>query len=75
VKHERASLQAARAQCDGQIREQRKQLLKARKDYRVLEKLREKRFQGWTYLNDREIEENAAEAYISRWSQPEGSLG
>ncbi len=57
---------------DKEIAEQRKQLLKARKDFRVLEKLKEKRFKGWVYLSDREIEDNAAEAYISRWSQSEG---
>jgi hypothetical protein len=72
VRGERATLQAGRVQCEKQIAEQRKQLLKARKEFRVLEKLKEKRFKGWIYLNDREIEDNAAEAYISRWTQSEG---
>jgi len=72
VRTEHGSLRAARAQVDKEIAEQRKQLLKARKDYRVLEKLKEKRFKGWVYLSDRELEDNAAEAYISRWSQSEG---
>lgn len=72
VKSERLKLQAGRLQCEKQIAEQRKNLLKARKEFRVLEKLKEKRFKGWLYLNDREIEDNAAEAYISRWTQSEG---
>lgn len=72
VKGERVTLRAGKAQFEKQIAEQRKQLLKARKDLRVLEKLKEKRFKGWIYLSDREIENNAAEAYISRWSQSEG---
>jgi hypothetical protein len=72
VKGERAKLQAGRVLCEKQIAEQRKNLLKARKEFRVLEKLKEKRFKGWLYLNDREIEDNAAEAYISRWTQSEG---
>lgn len=72
VRSEHAALRAARAQVDQEIAEQRKQLLKARKDFRVLEKMKEKRFKGWVYLSEREIEDNAAEAYISRWSQAEG---
>lgn len=71
VRSERASLQASRIQCDAQIIEQRKRLLKARKEARVLEKLREKRLEAWTYLNDREVETIAAEAYISRWARTE----
>ncbi len=72
IKNERAALQIARVQCEKAIVEQRKQLLKARKELRVLEKLKEKRFKGWIYLNDREIEDNAAEAFLSRWSHSEG---
>lgn len=71
VRSERASLQASRIQCDAHIVEQRKRLLKARKEVRVLEKLREKRFENWTYLSEREIESVAAEAYISRWARSE----
>lgn len=71
VRSEHASLKASRVQCEAQIVEQRKRLLKARKEVRVLEKLREKRFETWTYLNDREVETIAAEAYISRWARSE----
>jgi len=71
VKSEHGSLKASRLQCDAQIVEQRKRLLKSRKEVRVLEKLREKRFDAWTYLNDREVETIAAEAYISKWARPE----
>src|SRR5713101_6439552 len=41
--------------------------LQALKDYRVLEKLKEKRLRTWTYLSDRELENIAAESYISNW--------
>ncbi len=67
IKSERAALKASRAQCDAQIAEQRKRLLKARKDYRVLEQLKEKRHKTWSYLGDREVEDTAAESYISNW--------
>jgi flagellar export protein FliJ len=71
VKTDRAALVAQRAQCVAQIGEQRKRLLKARRDFRVLEKLKERRWKTWTYLTDREIETTAAEAYISKWIRSE----
>jgi flagellar export protein FliJ len=67
IKSERATLEASRAQCDAQIVEQRKRLLKARKDYRVLEQLKEKRYKTWSYMGEREVEDTAAESYISNW--------
>jgi flagellar export protein FliJ len=67
IKSERAVLKAGQAQCEGQIAEQFKRLLKARKDCRVLEKLKEKRHRAWSYVSDREVEDTAAESYISQW--------
>jgi flagellar export protein FliJ len=67
IKTERATLQASRKQCQAQIAEQRERLLKARKDCRVLEQLKEKRHKAWSYLGEREIEDTAAESYISNW--------
>jgi flagellar export protein FliJ len=71
MQSERVALKAARTQCEAQIVEQRKRLLKARRDYRVLEKLKERRLKTWSYLSDRETEETAAESYISRWARTE----
>jgi flagellar export protein FliJ len=71
MKTERVALKAKRVQCEAQIAEQRKRLLKARRDLRVLEKLKERRWKSWTYLTQREIESTAAEAYISRWIRSE----
>ena len=67
IKRESATLKAHRAQCQSKIAEQLKRLLKARKDCRVLEQLKEERFKAWLYLGDREVEETAAESYISNW--------
>jgi hypothetical protein len=71
IKTERATLKAKRLQCETHIVEQRKRLLKARRDFRVLEKLKEGRWKSWTYLTEREIEATAAESYISRWIRSE----
>ena len=66
VKKQRAGLELDRMQAEKQIAVQRTRLLKARKDFRILEKLREKRKTAWTYLSDREVEEAAAEAHMSK---------
>jgi flagellar export protein FliJ len=71
MKTERGQLKIQRALCEKQIGEQRQRLLKARRDFRVLEKLKERRWKSWTYLAEREVEATAAEAYISKWIRTE----
>jgi flagellar export protein FliJ len=66
VRKECAALDLERLQCEKWIAAQRLKLLKARKDFRVLERLREKRKQAWTYLSNREVEDAAADAHISK---------
>ena len=56
-------------QCEKLTLEQRQRLMKARTDHRVLERLKERRWRQWVYLNDRELEDSAAEAYLSKWSR------
>jgi len=56
-------------QCEKLTLEQRQRLLKARTDHRILERLKERRWRQWVYLNDRELEDSAAEAYLSKWSR------
>lgn len=58
-------------QCEKLILEQRQRLLKARTDHRVLERLKERRWRQWVYLNDRELEDTAAEVYLAKWSREE----
>jgi flagellar export protein FliJ len=69
IRSEKTSLVAARKNLEAQIAEQRKRLLKARKDCKILENLKDRRKKAWTYLSDREIENIAAEAYISNWAR------
>jgi len=62
-------LKARLAQCEKLIVEQRQRLLKARTDYRVLENLKERRWRQWVYLNERELEDTAAESYLAKWGR------
>src|SRR5579871_2630547 len=65
MKKERATLETMRLKCEGEIALQRNRVVKARRDFRVLEKLKERRFRTWVYETDRELENIAAEAYLS----------
>jgi len=69
IEHGRASIRASRAQCEALLVEQRMRLLKARRDLRVLEKVKENRLKEWQSLSDREVEDTAAENYISQWAR------
>jgi flagellar export protein FliJ len=69
LRHERISLLASRKHYESLLAEQRKRLLKARKDCKTVENLKERRKTTWTYLNDRELENTAAESYISKWAR------
>ncbi len=66
VNKHRVALALEQSRWEKDLAAQRVRLLKARKDFRVLEKLRDERRQAWTYLNDREIENAAADSHISR---------
>jgi len=68
---ERAKLTLAKSQCEKLILEQRKRVIAARRQTRVLENLRERRLSSWSYLHNRELEETAAENYISKWLRTE----
>ena len=66
VKKERDALEIERAQCAKQIALQRTRLLKARKDFRILEKLKDRQKKAWVILSDRELESVAADAHFSK---------
>jgi flagellar FliJ protein len=62
-------LKAQLVQCETLTLEQRQRLLKARTDHRVLERLKERRWRQWVYLNDRELEGTANEVYLAKWTR------
>jgi flagellar export protein FliJ len=71
IRNEQKSLRESRAGCETLLADQRQRLLKARINYRVLEKLKEKRWKEWSYLSDREVEDTASEAYTAKWPRPD----
>lgn len=67
VRHERVALHIERTKFEDLVAAQRKLLLKARKDCKILENLKERRAKAWVQMSDKEVEETAAESYISSW--------
>jgi flagellar export protein FliJ len=63
------ALELEKQQCEKLVTAQRARLMKARKDFRVLEKLKERRHEAWVYLSEKEIESIAADSYNSRLVQ------
>jgi flagellar biosynthesis chaperone FliJ len=57
-----------RAECDRKIEQQRDRLMQARREFRLLEKLRHLRRTEWEAAVDREFEALAAESYLALWN-------
>lgn len=65
VSHTERSLAARRAVCESRLREQGKVMLEARRRCRLLERLREQRWDQWRADCDRELEQFAAECFLA----------
>ena len=61
LSHAEQTLAARRAACERQLHEQEKVMLEARRRCRLLERLRERRWEQWRADCDRELEQFAAE--------------
>ena len=62
------ALERRRRDCEQRIAAQRERVTEARRRLRLLEKLRETRQAEWTYLEQRERENLAGDAYLARWN-------
>jgi flagellar export protein FliJ len=62
-------LQATRAKSERGLAEQWKAMMEARRRLRLLERLKERRLSEWRAAYDRELEEQAAEAYLAQWGR------
>ncbi|SRR5579872_5650471 len=59
-----------RRDCEIRLEQQRARLLEARREHRLLEKLRQVRRAEWELAVDREFEALAAETYLAQWASP-----
>ena len=58
-----------RAEGSRKLDERQKAMLEARRRYRLLERLRERRLAEWRVARDREVEQTAAESYLARFAR------
>ncbi len=75
VRKKNAELAARRAECAERLEAGRSAMLEARRRARLLERLKERRFETWRLARDKELEELAAESYLSRWVGPLHTAG
>jgi flagellar biosynthesis chaperone FliJ len=61
----RGALAAERAGCEKRITEQRRRVLEAERNTRLLERLKERRLAAWRLENDRELEALATESFLA----------
>ena len=65
---EAARLEIARADCRRRLDEQMQAVTERRRDVKLLERLKERRLDKWQLDYAREIERDAIEAHLMRWS-------
>jgi hypothetical protein len=69
VRAEHSRLTQARQQCGKQISAQIEAVTSKRRDVKLIEKLKQRRFDGWTAELGREIDRQADEAFLAKWNR------
>jgi flagellar export protein FliJ len=70
ARREQAVLARQQNELSGQIAAQRRRLIDARRDHRLLENLRARAFAAWERESDKETEALAGELFLSKWKPP-----
>jgi flagellar FliJ protein len=65
----REALAGARADCGRRIEEQRRRVLEAERNARLLDKLKDRRLAEWRAECNRELETLAAETFLAHWGK------
>lgn len=69
VKKRGLEIAAQRADCAKKLAAQETVMMEARRRYRLLERLKERRWAEWWAASDKELEELAAESYAAQWTR------
>ena len=67
VKSQESEIARRRFEAAKKLAEQQKLMLEARRRWRLLDRLKDRRLAEWTTGRDREVEQIAAESYLARW--------
>lgn len=65
---QRAVLAAKLSNCDSRIAQQQRTVMEARRQFELLEKLKSNQWQKWNTELNREIEAEAGDLYLAKWS-------
>ncbi len=68
VKELERQISRQREDCRKLVAERQAAMMEARRRFRLLEKLKERRLGEWEKERDREMEEIASESFLARWS-------
>ncbi len=68
VKEREEQIVQQRDACRRLVAERQAAMMEARRRFRLLEKLKERRLGEWEKARDRELEEIASESFLARWS-------
>jgi flagellar export protein FliJ len=74
VDRQQHRLEGEMARLAGAIAAQQKKLLEASREFRLLEKLQQRRFAEWRRAAEAELESEAGELYLAKWAQPDEGL-
>ena len=69
VKTQQQNLALQRAECQKEVAVRQAAMLEARRRWRLLERLKERRQAEWQSANDKELEELAADSYLAQWNR------
>ena len=71
LKRSELSLRQRQALCIQKLRRQQEVYLVSRRDHRLLEELRKRRFAEWQQATNRELDQLASDLFLARWERSE----
>jgi len=69
VRREKLRLAQRMAECEHRIAEQRRRLLEVRRQFRLLERMKQREWEDWNRALRAETENLSAEAHLAQWSR------
>jgi hypothetical protein len=60
-------------ECQKELAARQAAVLEARRRYRLLERLKDRRWAEWQSAADRELDELAADSYLAQWARRQAS--
>jgi flagellar export protein FliJ len=69
ILEEKGRIAKSIADCQGRIAQQRRKLVDTQRQFRLLEKMKERQWSEWTRALGKETDDLAAEIFVSQWKE------